>query len=346
MSNSLKKGSGPNRAKHLLGSPQADCWGQTPFAVGMVVLAIAASMASGSICQACNIPVFRYALERWQSDDYEVISFHQVPPTEVDLRFQDEIQRGNSNLRFLFSDLLEPSNPHRQILESIGKVSSTEQSHFVVRAPRQSSRADFVYHGRIAPGSASLILDSPSRRELSRRLLSGHAIVWLMIQSENELANQQTRQLLGNRIATLASQIELPEGIGQPGSELYSEVPLILRFSLLEIGHDDPQERFLRQLFSNSGNRPVVVPVFGRGRALELIHAQELTDSIIEDVTTYLCGACSCQVKDRNPGFDLLLQVDWERELFGDDPAPPILPTGDRHHPKTLAIPPGKSSNP
>ena len=337
-----KKGSDPNSAKHPQG--RSGYWGLTPFSVRIV--AIASWIAFGTSAHACNIPVFRYALERWQSDDYEVILFHEGWVTDVDTRFQQQVRKTKCNVKFVFGDLLQPANPHRQTFKSIGEPSMKEHRHFVVRAPRRSGRDDFTFHGIIDTDSASSILDSPVRQELSRRLLSGHAIVWLMLQSDNPSANQATRRLLSNTIESLADRIELPEGIGQPGSELYSEVPLLSRFSLLEIEHDDPKEQFLRQLFSVQEDGPVVVPVFGRGRALSVIPASELTASMIDDVTVYLSGACSCQVKDRNPGFDLLLAVDWERELFGDDQPPRFKSPGESQSPQTLAIPPSKTRNP
>ena len=30
----------------------------------------------------CNIPVFRYALERWPSDDYQLVVYHKGPLPE------------------------------------------------------------------------------------------------------------------------------------------------------------------------------------------------------------------------------------------------------------------------
>jgi hypothetical protein len=123
---------------------------------------------------------------------------------------------------------------------------------------------------------------------------------------------------------------------------------------VLEIQPGNPDESFLRELFFGyHGDDPgtVVVPVFGRGRALEVIPATQLNESLIEGLTVYLCGACSCQVKERNPGFDLLIATDWERELFGDQPPPRDQPQhalrrqGDQP-PSLLQIPPGKSSQP
>jgi hypothetical protein len=134
-----------------------------------------------------------------------------------------------------------------------------------------------------------------------------------------------------------------------PGSELYSDIPLLVKFSSLEIQQDDPKEKFLVKLFASfrpdslANGEPLVIPVFGRGRALEVIPAGELNDRLIEDLTSFLSGACSCQVKEQNPGFDLLLSVDWNTELFGEGfEPPPAKSVGDRSQPQLLTIPPGR----
>jgi hypothetical protein len=98
-----------------------------------------------------------------------------------------------------------------------------------------------------------------------------------------------------------------------------------MRFSVLEIDPADSDEQFLTSLLkgfepdSIDNGQPLVVPVFGRGRALEVIPAGQVNAGLVEDLTLFLCGACSCQVKERNPGFDLLISAKWEAELFGEN---------------------------
>ena len=118
--------------------------------------------------------------------------------------------------------------------------------YFVIRTLDQQKVA---LHGPVEANSASRLLDSPVRKKLSRRLLSGHAIVWLVVQSADDMHNKEKRQLLLRTIESMADRIELPAGIGLPGSELHSEVPLLLRFSVLEIEPRDPNETFLRDFF-------------------------------------------------------------------------------------------------
>ena len=41
--------------------------------------------------RACNVPVFRYALERWQSDNYELLVLHQRDLTLEEQQKVDKI---------------------------------------------------------------------------------------------------------------------------------------------------------------------------------------------------------------------------------------------------------------
>ena len=95
----------------------------------------------------------------------------------------------------------------------------------------------------------------------------------------------------------------------------------------------------------DSQDEPLLAPVFGRGRALEVIPAKQVDAGLIEDLTMFLCGACSCQVKERNPGFDLLLSTNWNQELYGADGEAPSPVTTLERTPATqplLTIPPGR----
>ncbi|NBU42089.1 MAG: hypothetical protein EBS51_15080 [Planctomycetia bacterium] len=64
-----------------------------------------------------------------------------------------------------------------------------------------------------------------------------------------------------------------------------------------------------------------------------------ITPENIEDAHTFITGACSCVVKEQNPGFDLLLDVDWAAvvgDVLVSDP-----PSSVGTKPKLLTIPPG-----
>ena len=207
------------------------------------------------------------------------------------------------------------------------------------------------WHGSLTAAGQLGLYQSPLRNQIRERLLAGHSVVWLMVRSDDDQRNQDAKNIVESAFKTLVSKVKLPEGIGLPGSELYADVPLVLRFSLLEINPQDTRESYATDLITGlrqqafADGEPLLVPVFGRGRALEVIPAGDLSPRLIEQLTVFLCGACSCQVKEQNPGFDLLIDADWDGELFGDEEnRPPDRSEleGKNRRPVLVPVPPGR----
>ena len=75
---------------------------------------------------------------------------------------------------------------------------------------------------------------------------------------------------------------------------------------------------------------PILFPIFGRGRVLGSLTGKELNEEQIREVTKFLCRECSCQVKELNPGIDMLLTANWDdifNKMFDDkQPAPADVP--------------------
>ncbi len=108
---------------------------------------------------------------------------------------------------------------------------------------------------------------------------------------------------------------------------------LRIAFSVLELGRDDPGEEAFWSMLTRIDpaaapeREPVFIPVFGRGRALLALPASEASEDAIAEICGFLTGPCSCQVKDSNPGVDILSPVHWDAAL-GDagDPSTQLLP--------------------
>lgn len=313
-----------------------------------------------AIAAACNIPVFRYALERWTPDDCQITVFYGAMLTEeqqqvVDLlRARSAANGGPANITLTLVDVADAMpDETRRVWDAMKSQASGRLPYVAIQTASGPERRFVSSHGPLTAQSTALLLDSPARRELTRRLLSGDAIVWLLLKSADEARNQAVRSLLEAQFEQLNRSIELPEGIGEPGSELYAEIPLLLKFSVLELDPRDPRDQHLTRLIEGLRGEsvepadPLLVPVFGRGRALEVIPASQLDAGLIGDLTRFLCGACSCQVKDLNPGFDLLIEERWNDRLFGsgsDAPRPQPTTSGQRRsEPVLVPIPSGRN---
>lgn len=310
---------------------------------------------------ACNIPVFRYALERWQPDAAELVVFHDERLSRQHTAQIEAIRGGKdvpteahqASVRYVDVNAEGATDPLWRAISSDGAI---PLPYVVVRLRVGKDRFINAWHGSVDSAVKSDLLDSPVRRELAQRLTAGESVVWLMLRSDDSEKCAAAKQALEAVCRKMEASVELPDGVGAPGSELYSEIPLLLRFTVLEINPQDPREQFLVQLFRGlrsdpaSSEEPLFIPVFGRGRALEVIPADNLDDGLVEALTVFLCSACSCQVKEQNPGFDLPMKVAWDRELFGEEGArPPASPAVQRpagSSPRRVPIPPGRRRTP
>ncbi len=105
-----------------------------------------------------------------------------------------------------------------------------------------------------------------------------------------------------------------------PGPEMKAE------FSILRVSRSDAAEAGLILMLEGGQpdlagikDEPLFYPVFGRGRVLAGLRQSEMKPSAIDEAVFFLLGACSCEVKNLNPGWDLVMPVDWEGQLFAAD---------------------------
>jgi hypothetical protein len=283
-------------------------------------LLVAVTIGLGSApAMACSIPVFRYALERWPADLFVAAVRSAAAPTAEDIAaigWLEDQARANGG----------PSN----IVVVRGEPATGSPPAVEIRSPGGRGEGAVIWRGDCVEARATLAA-GPWREALVRRLAGGDAVIWLVLAGDDPTAAKQAADLLARELPRLAEETPLPRGIGLPGSELRLSVPLEIRFSVLTIPAADPGEPLLRAtvLAGRSAGLPeqeqarpqesLVVPVFGRGRAAAVLPAANLEADQVAELTAFLCGACSCQVKQFNPGFDLLLPVDWETVLFGED---------------------------
>lgn len=331
--------------------------------VQQLFLAAILLLSWSSTARACNIPVFRYALERWNTDQTEIIVFSAGALTNEESLFVSQLQQksaaagGPSNSRVIPVAVTDgKTETEQQLWESLRQSHEQLPLPFVVARSR-TGRNRIVNHWNASlreTMQSGLLNTSPARREIVKRVLAGDAVVWLVLQPDTDAASKAAAtacsMMLQEQCRVLSRKLELPDGIGLPGSELYSEVPLLLQFSVLEVSGKDPAERYLVEQLAGfqqqawDSGQPLVVPVFGRGRVLEVIPAADMSPQLMQELSSFLCGACSCQVKEQNPGFDLLLDTPWNSLLFGDETQPPPPADGQKQQsrPQLVPIPSGR----
>jgi hypothetical protein len=298
---------------------------------------------NGAVALACQVPVFRYALERWEADAYEVVVFHhgeladpartlvqKLRDASAEERRPSEEQRpttkGFANLVLGVVDLATATPT---TLKKAGPLPQGLQlPALVVRYPSPLNVPYPVWSGQLTEGAVSALVDSPARQEIARRLVGGDSVVWVLIESGDSAADGAAFESLQMSLSTLEKKLKLPgmeEITSDPEYQPDVPIELALRFSATRIARNDPAEAlFVAMLMGieadlkEFAHQPIAVPIFGRGRALYGLTGKGINADTIEAASRALIGPCSCTVKELNPGVDLLMAVDWNHVLQGE----------------------------
>ncbi|MCB1211483.1 MAG: hypothetical protein KDK97_19315 [Verrucomicrobiales bacterium] len=248
----------------------------------------------------CTIPVFRYALDRWDTDMFEMLLPKAVSQQQA------------------VRDLLRPLRANGAANLQVRESDDAALAEPTLLFPH---RPDAVWSGALTAESLQSLLESPARREIIRRTLEGDSLTWVVVDGGDAAGGEKVEHLK-KRLAFLEQAAALPpQDPDDPDSQLGPGPPLLLKFGLLRLGLTDPAEQAMIKMLagpSGAGIEPgtsFAAVMFGRGRVLGAWSLEDLTDTVLEDASMFLIGRCSCRVKNENPGWDVLLNVDWSSEL-------------------------------
>ena len=294
------------------------------------------------------MPVFRYALERWQTDKYHAVVVHQGPLTEdqktaVEMleRVVGPISETGVNLLLHKLDLASSPRVDPRWKAEVSTFKPDDTPRIALYYPESTKISEPLWTGDLTMKNAKGIIDSPLRQKIRDELLTGTSNVWLLLQCGDESFDRKAEERLRKFLEQASSETKLPEGIIplekahqlRSGPDegpidmddvLRSSVPLKIHFSTLAVSRNDPAEEiFIAMLLNHSGRmrsiagQPIAIPIFGRGRVLEGMIGEDITLEHTLGASTYLCAACSCQVKEENPGLDMLMAVKWADHMLG-----------------------------
>lgn len=343
----------------------------------VLLLGLVPMLVLTSALFACQVPVFRFALERWQPDRYQlvVLSAGELSPTHtalleslfqrdaaVEVRTSVDSESSNggvvpvaqatSGVAVRRIDITATDDP---MLGELWKRHANQGAPVLLALYPVSYQVDAgqVAHAcELTAQGVAQVIDSPKRRELAKRLSAGHSAVWILLESGDQTKDDAAAKALETqlRLDTQWLALPTPEELEiKPEVLANAKIQLRIEFSVLRIRRDDPQELFLVDCLLNSEpdlrsfDEPLAFPVFGRGRVLYALVGKGISSNTIRAASSFMVGPCSCQVKEQNPGFDLLLQCDWKAaigETFISSPLPEV----GQAEPRLLKIPPGRAA--
>ena len=315
--------------------------------LGLLVLTIMAVAAPPA--RACQTPVFRYALEKWPGDYYPLMIYHDAPLSPDDqaiVDWLDKVQETEgSQVSVYVLDISKPATTQPATTQPEQSRADAQRAYLlkkfpppadlptpamVLRYPAQRGPEGavwpVVYSGRLDGKIARAIIDSPARQKIAKRLLSGDSSVWVLLESGDKAQDDAVAKMLETELARMNEELQIPEQSPTPDMGPYEDevvVQLKLAFTMLRVSRTDPAEGMLVKMLLGSEEgltelkEPIAFPIFGRGRALAAFVGKGINAENIEDASIFLVGRCSCQVKELNPGTDIMFSVNWDAALAG-----------------------------
>ncbi|MGV3661045.1 MAG: hypothetical protein ACO1TE_12735 [Prosthecobacter sp.] len=235
---------------------------------------------------ACSVPVFRYALEHWAADPYRI------------------------------------TVPHGMKLEGNFKVTTADAPKIELRQPASMRHEDIIWSADATEANLKALVDSPARQEIAERLGAGESAVWVLLECGDKAQDDTAAKFLDERLEYISSVMELPKLDEQDIKNGLVSVPsdgLRLAFSTLRLRRDDAAESaFIAMLLASEPDlrglrEPIAFPIFGQGRVLYALVGRGIKVETVDRAAHFLIGSCSCQVKEQNPGVDLVMAVDWKK---------------------------------
>jgi len=293
---------------------------------------------------ACNVPVFRYALERWPADYYEVVVFHRGPLTGEDTAAVERLRNGSfdevpfANYRVQTADLSAGAPP--AMLELWETLDSPDLPCIAVRYPESMPMRRSIWTGRLSGDAVNALVDSPLRQEIARRIMDGESAVWVILESGDTTRDEKAVDFLESQLADIEETLTLPGPVdgtyGLSAVDVMGGPEVRVDFSVVRLSRDDPAESIFVAMLMHTEpdlfeyeSHPMAFPVYGRGRALFALVGDGITGRNIQMACEFITGACSCEVKALNPGVDILIVADWERAILEswiqDADLPPLI---------------------
>jgi len=297
-------------------------------------------VATASLVMACSVPVFRYALEHWRPDPYVAFVFHSEELTTDQQTVVDSMQpkgeHGNrvANVRVKVVDIDTDSDP---VTQEIRRDHQSEKLPWmVVFSPPKWGPAQTTWQGEFTADNAAMVMDSPARTEISRKLMDGDSVVWVLLECGRKEEDDSAYDVLTTELRKLETTIKLPEIEVADLSEL-SVAPEALKvaFSAIRVARDDAKERALVEMLLRvesdlleepQVSQPMAFPVFGRGRVLYALVGNGIAPDVIKEASEFLTEGCQCTVKAQNPGVDLIMNVDWDKFVIPTESIDKDLP--------------------
>ncbi len=295
--------------------------------------AVACVAGAAGIAGACPIPVYQYSLENWPADPYCLTVYHDGAYTDDQRKALELLQAaaaGTPPGTNVVVQLVDVSKP-----DVARPAAAKTLPHLVVRYPAVHRVQTPVWEGPLTTAHVNALLDSPARRRIAELMIKRTSAVWVLLEGADRAANDAAEQMVKKELDRLVKTLVIPESAEWAGETvtIYNKVS----FEIVRVRRDDPAEQMLVRMLIHSepdlaegplSNQTMVFPIYGRGLVLYGLIGRGITAWNVSEAGQFLTGPCGCQVKQDNPGMDLLMAVDWPKHIRPLAPVAGGLPVG------------------
>jgi hypothetical protein len=282
------------------------------------------------LSEACDVPVFRYALERWLPDTYTVTILFDSPLNKEQsaamelLRTSAGSSGARPNLRVVEVDISKGAPDEVKLIRE--GIKDQTLPRMALSYPKTVGYNRAFWSGTLTLENARKLLNSPVRSKIANQIISGDAAVWVLLESGNRKLDDAAADSLNATFAALKKHFLLSgkdsardvSPSSQEGLNRSRTTGWKIEFSLVRLPRGSADEIILESMLVHSepdlldySTSPMAFPVFGRGRVLYALVGPGITGANISRSCLFMTEGCSCEVKDLNPGIDLLLTASW-----------------------------------
>ena len=184
-----------------------------------VIIAICTLGSPLSTAFACDVPVFRYALEHWDADLLEIVIVH--PPqglTHDEHRALDQLnayslgeERTINLLVSSFTSETLADSPKAELFDAM-QVDPQVATLFLFH-PHRSDLPGLIWQSPLSIDHVNQLLYSDVRLQISDAICNGTTIVWMMLESGDDERDSVAWKTLQTSLTGLPETIDLPEGV-------------------------------------------------------------------------------------------------------------------------------------
>lgn len=255
-----------------------------------------------------GIPLYRYAYENWKPKPYQLNIYYKGYLTKKEKKVVEYFRSFEKEKAITLSviNLSDPKDSDTKKIWLWNKQEIKTLPRIVLSYPENSLISVNAWDCPMKYYDAKRIMSSPKRKKIAMHLQKGCAAVWLLLEC-GRLKDDENAALFLKSNLKLLSEREQFKGHS---------------FAIERIAKKEKKEKFFINLLRHvkSAARediPVIIPVFGRGRALYALSGDLVSTESVEEVCEYLVQPCDKKTDKtiQKPGLDLLFGCDWDKAI-------------------------------